>query len=334
MLKISDASKFSLISTGTPVKLKAMGHPKIAAIVLQFGNWQKTAECIESLLKSTLAPAWIIAVDNASLDDSCERLEQWLTDQAGTDLCIFADTKEGEPTQISLIKREKNGGYAAGNNSGIRLGLQWGADAFLIINNDAWLEQDALAAMWKRLSESPRAGLCGPLILYPTPDNLVQCCAGGHTNYMTGLSRFSGANLNRKQAAALKREDVERKLNFICGACTLASREFVERTGLLDEGYFLYCEEQDWALRAKNRFDLVYAPDALAYHHEGANTGWNRYAFKWRPSFRLMASRLRLAWRHHPHYLPTVALACGFAAGRILAKRVAAKLFTPKTNGT
>lgn len=312
-----------------------MAQPQIAAVVLQYGNWQKTTDCIASLRKSTLPPAWIMAVDNASADDSCSQLENWLKCNFGSELQVL---EEGDspvsPSPVVLLERRENGGYAAGNNAGIRLGREWGADAFLIINNDAWVDPDALQAMWDRLESSARPGLCGALMLYTTPDNLVQCCAGGHTNYISGLSRFSGANLNRKQAAALDPAEIEMKLDFICGACTLASRQFIDEVGLLDEGYFMYCEEQDWALRAANRFDFVYAPGALVYHHEGASTGWNRYTFRWKPSLRLMCSRLRLAWRHHPQYLPTVALSCGFAAARIFAKKLAAKIFIPKTNGT
>lgn len=303
--------------------------PKIAAIVVQYGHWHKTAECIQALSNSSLAPAWIIAVDNASPDDSCLALENWLKEFAGTNLTSVEVSVQPEQKPFVLLKSGSNDGYAAGNNLGINLGLAWGADAFLIINNDAWPDTFALEAMWKRLSTSARPGLCGALLVYPTPDNLVQCCAGGHTNYITGLSRFSGANLNLAQAQAQNASEIEKKLNFICGACALASAEFVRQVGLLDEGYFLYCEEQDWALRAKNRFDLVYAPDALVYHHEGSSTGWNRYSFKWAPSFRLMTSRLRLAWRHHPHYLPIVACASAYAAGRILLKKLATKLFTP-----
>lgn len=302
-----------------------MAAPKIAAVVLQYGNWQKTADCIDSLRRSNLKPAWIIAVDNASPDDSFERLQEIY----GASATVLMEGAASEPQPLTLLRRRRNGGYAAGNNAGLALGLAWGADAFLIINNDAWLEPEALGALWDKLSQCARPGICGPLLVYPTPDNLVQCCAGGHTNYLTGLSSFSGANLSRKQAEALNTEDIESGLNFICGACALVSRKFVEDVGLLNEGYFLYCEEQDWALRAKGRFDLAFAPNALVWHHEGATTGWNRYSFQWSASLRLMASRLRLAWLHHPWYLPTVAAACVFAAGRIFTKKLVARLFTP-----
>lgn len=299
-----------------------MSEPKIAAIVLQYGQWQKTAESVSSLMRSTLRPAWIIVVDNASPDDSATRIEQWLADTS-TEFQVCEAGQTAAPAPVILLKRRNNGGYAAGNNAGLAIGMTFGADAFLLLNNDAILDKNALGAMWRALNGSRRPGLCGPLIYYPHPWRTVQCCAGGHTNFVTGLSRFIGENLSVEKALSIKREAVEKELNFICGACVLASRDFVRTVGPLNEGYFLYCEEQDWAIRASERFDLVYAPDALCIHHEGASTGWSRHAFQWNSGFRLLRSRLRLAWVHHPQYLPIVAVCCVLATGRQFCKRLA-----------
>lgn len=116
--------------------------------------------------------------------------------------------------------------------------------------------------------------------------------------------------------------EVEYEVNYICGACVIASRTFVERVGLMDEGYFLYCEEQDWSYRAGDEFDLAYAPEALVWHREGASTGWNgRSPLSVRPLLRLTASRLRCTWHHYPQYLPTVMIGIVFAALRLFARK-------------
>lgn len=302
-----------------------MPQPKIAAIVLQYGQWQKTAESVTSLLCSTLPPAWIIVVDNASPDDSAASIKEWLAEHGP--LTVLEENWPATSAPIILLKRKNNGGYASGNNAGIALGKAFDADAFLLLNNDARLHSNALETMWRTLAASERPGLCGPLIVYPRSGHPVQCAAGGHTNYITGLSHFIGENLNMDEAEKLSREKVEQQLNFICGACVLASRNFVETVGPMDEGYFLYCEEQDWALRARSRFNLSYAPQAICFHHEGASTGWNRHVFQWSSGFRLLKSRLRLAWLHHPQYLPIVAVCCCFATARQFARRIASILY-------
>lgn len=298
-----------------------MPEPKIAAIVLQYGHWQKTVESVASLLNSGLRPRWIIVVDNASPDDSAARVEAWLhANVQGGPLVM----RQGEPVReapVIMLRMPQNGGYAAGNNAGMRLGRAFGANAFLLLNNDAALEPDALNAMWRRLMASEKPGLCGAIVLHRANGGLSQCVGGGYTNYRTGLSTFHGAGLNLREAQALDSAEVEKSLNFICGACVLASSAFLDAAGYMDEGYFLYCEEQDWVLRAGPKFDLVYARDAVCRHYEGASSGWSRHSFNWRAGARLLRSRLRLAWRHHPHYLPIVACCGLFAAVRQIIRK-------------
>ena len=48
-------------------------------------------------------------------------------------------------------------------------------------------------------------------------------------------------------------------MEYVSGASMLASRAFLENVGLMEESYFLYFEELDWALRARGKFDLAYA---------------------------------------------------------------------------
>ena len=53
----------------------------------------------------------------------------------------------------------------------------------------------------------------------------------------------------------------------------LSSRVFLEDVGLMEESYFLYFEELDWAMRAKKAFKLGYARESVVYHKEGASIG-------------------------------------------------------------
>lgn len=275
--------------------------PRIAAVILQFGNWQYTEACVESLLSSTYMPKWLIIVDNCSPDDSQRRITEW------------AAGKNSVRPQIIVLQLDENRGYAAGNNAGIAKAMQLGADAVLVVNNDTVLAPTALEALVSRLEAAQRPGLCGPLLVYEDDRISVQCCAGGFTNYLTGISKIYGHGLTVDEARRISAQEVEKAINYICGACVLVSRDFLETVGLMDEGYFLYCEEQDWALAAANRFDLSYAPDAIVYHREGASTGWNRNKLSLGRAMRLARSRIRLAWRYHPWFMPIVGI-CSFWA--------------------
>ena len=76
--------------------------------------------------------------------------------------------------------------------------------------------------------------------------------------------------------------------------------------GLLDESYFLFFEELDWATRAAGRFSLAWAPESVVYHKGGASTGLFAAAYSARSERQLHRSQLIYARKHHPHLLPCV----------------------------
>lgn len=318
----------------------------IIAIIVQYGNWQDTALCVESVLAGSVVPDRVVIVDNASPEDAAGNFLAWARGEVEvpppeffplrrsarplplTELPESAcETAAPPETRCVFVPLSRNRGYAGGNNVGLRLGLRWGAEAFLILNNDTMVSRAAAGAMRDRLHACSRPGLCGALLRYCHEEHLIQCMAGGFTNPRTALSHIMGQGLSLDEARCVSRATVEASVNYICGACVMASRRFVETVGLLDEGYFLYCEEQDWAYRAAGRFDLAYAPEALVWHHEGASTGWNgRAPLSLRPLMRLASSRLRCTWRHHPRFLLSVGAAIVYAAANLVVRKLGGKL--------
>ncbi len=312
---------------------------RIGVVILNYNGWQDTIACAESVLASAEAPAWVVIVDNASTNDSVRWLRHWAAGnmefalpELGAPLsCLkplplldIAATEdvEPQPSRIVLLRNERNNGYAAGNNAGIRLLLRWGADAVWILNNDTVVDRDALGAMARRLFSKARPGLCGSLIRYQDGDALVQCRAGGHTNKWTGLSVLDGNGEGLDASLQTTPDEVEKRLNFVYGASVMASRTFIEEVGLLDERFFLYCEEQDWAYSAAGKFDFAYAPDALVVHKEGGSTGFSHCRFNPRRLINLTRSRLLLTAKHFPVALPTVCLSIAYAALRMAWRRL------------
>lgn len=310
----------------------------IGVVILNYNGWQDTIACAESVLASVSPPKWLIIVDNASADGSVRWLRHWAAGRmefALAELGISAARHKplslneldeaqldtGEPAPLVLVHLERNRGYAAGMNAGIRLLMRWGADAVWMLNNDTIVEKQALGAMEKRLFSKSRPGLCGSLVRY-LETGLVQCCAGGQSNRWTGLSVLEGNGAPAESVASLAPETVEDRLDFIYGASVMASRLFIEQVGLLDERYFLYSEEQDWALRARGRFDFAYAPDAVIWHKEGATSGFSRASFNPRRLYDLTRSRLLLTATHTPAALPTVCLSIVYAAARMVWRRL------------
>lgn len=311
---------------------------RIGVVILNHNGWQDTVACAESVLASVSPPTWLIIVDNASADGSTRWLRHWAAGRMEFALAELgvstprhkplslvelddAQLDAGEAAPLVLLQLQRNRGYAAGMNAGIRLLMRWGADAIWLLNNDTIVEKQALGAMAKRLFSKSRPGLCGSLVRY-RENGLVQCCAGGRTNRWTGLSVLEGNCQLAEKVTSLAPETVEDRLNFIYGASVMASRAFIERVGLLDERYFLYCEEQDWSYRAGGRFDFAYASGAVVWHKEGATSGFSRASINPRRLLDLTRSRLLLTATHTPVALPSVCLSIVYAAARMAWRRL------------
>jgi len=311
----------------------------VAVVILNYNGWQDTLACVESVLASAQSPERVFIIDNASTNDSVRWFRHWaagnleflLPELGAPDSCrkplplTEIDGNAPAPATaaagVFLVRNSANRGYAAGNNSGIRLAVQWGAEAVWILNNDTLVDREALGAMYRRLFSKEKPGLCGSLIRY-AGSATVQCRGGGYTNWWTGLSVLDGAGEDIAAARLANPADVERRINFIYGASVMASRTFIEQVGLMDERYFLYCEEQDWAYSAGDSFDLTYAPDAVVYHKEGGTTDFSRKKFSIRALWHLTRSRLLLTRKHAPMALPTVCLTLAFAALRMAWRRL------------
>jgi GT2 family glycosyltransferase len=324
------------------VKANETSFPRVFVVVLNYNGWQDTVSCVESLLRLDPPATQIVVVDNASSDESVNHLRSWAQGEFVPQLtspdkgispvpaakpllmeefspnASKADERGEKRSPVVLIRNCENRGYAAGNNVGIRYAVAHDADAVWILNNDTVVKPDALAAMVSRLFSKSQPGLCGSLIRYFCNPDAVQCRGGGWTSRITLLSRLDGNDRPVTEALSESPEAVEQRLNFIYGASVMASREFLDGVGLMDEGYFLYCEEQDWSFSADGRFDLAYAPEAHVFHKEGISTGWSAERFRPRMLYWLVRSRLRLAIRHCPWALPTVVLGLAYAVLRLL----------------
>jgi GT2 family glycosyltransferase len=100
---------------------------------------------------------------------------------------------------------------------------------------------------------------------------------------------------------------VEAQMAYVVGASMLVTRRFVERGGLMEESYFLYSEEGDWALRGRRAgFRLGYAPKSWVYHKQGSSIGTSPQGGSDLSLFYLYRAKLMFTRRHYPWLLPSV----------------------------
>lgn len=262
---------------------------------MNWNGWKDTIECIQSLKSVHYANYEIVVVDNDSSDNSVQKI----TDK-------FPD--------LTLLQSDLNKGYAAGNNIGIRHGLQQDAKYIWILNNDTVVAKDVLQPLVDKMEKDTSIGICGSRLMYYHRRNIVQAFGGGRYHKWLGVSRNigEGKSAGQQRTAA----DVERELDFIMGASMMVSRTFIEKVGLMNERYFLYYEEMDWVLRGKPHFRLAYAPESVIYHkHEasvnaGAEAGQKRSRLA---EYYQIKNRLKFTLTYFPFCLPTVYLTVVYA---------------------
>ena len=221
---------------------------KVYIILLNWNGKEDTLECIESLKKIDYEDYKIIVVDNGSEDDSVLEIRK-------------------QYPEIKIIENKKNLGFAGGNNVGIRYALENGADYVLLINNDTTVEKDFLRELVKVGELNKSNGLLGPKTNYHSEQNRIWF-AGGKVNWL----KNKGTHLGLDEIDSRQYDEIK-KVDYLTGCCLLIKKEVIEKIGILAEDYFLYYEDTDFSLRAKNvGYDCVYVPKAKIYHKVSRST--------------------------------------------------------------
>lgn len=270
--------------------------PSVYILIVNWNKWEETVECLESVFRSLYPRYRVIVCDNGSGDGSLDRIKGWA--DGGIDATTGPNNilrrlsfppvdkpipwveynraeaeaggrRDDRASRLILIDTGANLGYGGGNNVGFRYGLARGDfHYFWVLNNDTAVEPDALTKLIERMRERPDAGLCGSTLLYYQCPGTAQAFGGGTYSKWLGTTRTVGAYL---QASTPPDPGlVESRLDYIAGSSCLVSKDFLEDIGLLDESYFMYFEEVDWAVRARGRYGLAYAPESVVYHRTGA----------------------------------------------------------------
>lgn len=251
----------------------------LAVIVLNFNTCALLRDCLGTVLaaQGDLAlGVWV--VDNASPDASAEMVA-------------------AEFPQVHLIRNPQNNGFSAGNNLALRqLGFGDAGRAVqslpryvLLLNPDTLIPATAFAEMIRFMDANPRVGVAGPRVRRPD-GSLDKACRRSFPTpqvsfyRLTGLSqlfprsrRFNAYNLDYLP------EDGTYAVDAVVGAFMQVRREAIVRVGLLDEEFYMYGEDLDWAKRIKDAgWEVWYnGPVQITHVKEAASrhSGKARIAF-------------------------------------------------------
>ena len=307
----------------------------VYVILLNWNGWRDTIECLESVFRLGYPRLSVIVCDNASSDNSMEKIQGWARGRVAAtcgnpDLArlvqppvpkpiafrsISASEEYSEDSspdgRLILIQTGANLGFAGGNNVGIRHALRRDdCDYVWLLNNDTVVEPESLSAMVQMAEADPLLGICGSQLRnYSSPHN-VQTMGG------RWYERWSGRSRPLCDSSTPGISTIPGAPDYVEGASMLISRRCLQVVGLLEESYFLYYEELDLAVRARRYFHLGYSPASVVYHKEGSSIGSasvrsQRSALS---DFYQARNRILFTRRHYAWFLPSVVAATGLSA--------------------
>jgi len=307
---------------------------KVYIVLLNWNGWHDTIECLESIFRNNYPNYSVIVCDNNSSDDSLNHIRAWADGQSllpqsesqiRQQYCFpavekpigyeFYSRQEAEAggrdsdAPLILIQTGENLGFAGGNNVGMRYAQARGDYTYIwLLNNDTVIHQDALAQLVNRMRPDPAAGMCGSTVAYYHEPGRLQAQGGARYIKWLGMGRHVGQGLPLENRMAADR--VEPRLDYVLGASLLLSKSFLDTIGYMNEEYFLYFEELDWAIRSRDRFRLVYAPDSLVFHKEGGSIGTHASGIdrSLKSDYYLFRNRLIITRKYFPGVLPIVYL--------------------------
>jgi GT2 family glycosyltransferase len=258
--------------------------PDLAIIIVSHNARRDLESCLQSLRSHPPAVSHeIVVVDNRSTDGS-------------------AETVKANWRDVTLIALETNRGFSHANNVGIRGST---GEAILLLNSDTVVPAGAVDALLHALHDLPGASVVGPRLV--DANGIPELSYGRMMSPLNELRqkaarRFSGAGRLRAMTSET------REVDWVSAACLLVRRRDAEAAGLLDERYFMYCEDVDFCAAVRARGGRVYfTPDAEVIHLRGRSglsdpaataAGYRR-------------SQLAFYRKHHPTWAPLLKLYLG-----------------------
>ncbi len=274
-------------------------------VIVNYNTRDLLRQCLASVYDSRGAFTFeVCVVDNCSTDGS-----------AGMARAEF-------PAAI-LIESAVNGGYAYANNLGLRRG-QGQARYYLLLNPDTLLPPAALADMLAFMEAHPDAGAAGPRLVledgsldlacrrsFPTPEVSFYRLAG-LSRLFPRSRRFGRYNLTYLDPAETSEVD------SVVGAFMWVRAEAITAAGLLDERFFMYGEDLDWAFRIKAAgWKVYYNADVTILHHKRAAS---RHSLKAQVEFyRAMYLGFRKNYADGAPFWLTALITAAIAVGGALA---------------
>ena len=283
-----------------PVTIGAMSEVELTFCVVATAKRELLERCLDAIASERAALPFaseVLVLDNCSRDGTAAIARA----HRAVDETIELDRRTGKAANDSLLLARARGSFG------------------LLLNEDSELQEGATLALWRALSEHPRAALAGAQLL--SPDGHPQACAW---RFPSPLSALAGAlGLGRALVVQSRSEGV-REVDWCQSSALLVRREAAARVGYLDPDFFVYSDEVDFARRLRDAgWRSLFVPGALAVHHEQLSSD----LLAARPRIVELARNRDLYMRKH--HSPATARAVRWLTAVAYAERALAALVLP-----
>ncbi len=289
---------------------------KLTVIIVNYNVKHFLEQCLHSVIKSCNGiESEIFVVDNNSVDGSCHLV------------------REKFP-QARLIENKTNVGYSVANNQAIRLSM---GQYVLLLNPDTVVEEDTFLKVIQFMDQHPDAGGLGVKMIDGKGKFLPESKRGLPTPWVAFYKIFGISSLfpnsyrfGRYHLSYLNKNEIH-EVDVLCGAFMLLRKETLDKTGLLDETFFMYGEDIDLSYRiTKAGYKNYYYPEITIIHYKGESTkkGSINYV-KMFYNAMLIFSRKHFSSGNYRMYSFFIHIAIYFRAFIALMQRIVRKIYLP-----
>lgn len=225
----------------------------VCIILLNYNKSSYTIQCVESLLGLNLKSYLIVLIDNGSTYEDFNLL------------------KSLKSNKVLLKRLHKNIGYVGGINYGLKISSEFKPAYYLVMNNDTLIDKHAAAELIKTAEKyDDNCIVSGKIYNMDEPDTLQYigqwCKNHNELNYVPYIK--GGREKDKGQY------DKEIEMGMLDDMMWLVPSKVFNQVGYYCNYFFLYGEQNDYALRAKKMgFKLIYTPKAKIWHYHHLTTG-------------------------------------------------------------
>jgi hypothetical protein len=230
----------------------------VSVIIVNYKTPELILDCLNTIYGQTKVVSFeVIIVDNDSQDNS-----QFII--------------QNKYPNVQWIQMNYNAGFARANNAGIKAAA---GEYVLLLNSDTLMLENALDKIISYVRQDNSVAAASVQLLYAdyTAQNAGNYFVYGGLNVLLTLPVLNYVvkgigKLLKLRKPSIKASDVINNVDWVSGAFMLVRKSVLDKTGVMDEDFFLFSEEIEWCSRLKNAGKIVVYTDLKVIHLEGGTT--------------------------------------------------------------